>query len=78
MTQHTQTSKHEHQFADDATLMSTTDANSFITYANAAFVNVSGFSAEELKTQTHNIVRHPDMSKAAFADMWSTLQSGEP
>lgn len=78
MTRHTPTDTNEHHFPADATLMSTTDTNSFITYANAAFVDVSGFSAAELKSQPHNIVRHPDMPKAAFADMWSTLKAGEP
>ncbi|MEK8033767.1 methyl-accepting chemotaxis protein [Ideonella sp. DXS29W] len=67
----------EFLFEDDATLMSTTDKSSRITYANAAFVNASGFSAEQLTGQPHNIVRHPDMPREAFADMWATLQRGE-
>lgn len=65
-------------FPDDATLMSTTDFKGRITYANEAFVATSGFSREELMGQPHNLVRHPDMPKEAFADMWSTLQRGEP
>ncbi|OXI80135.1 hypothetical protein CFB40_30465 [Burkholderia sp. AU31652] len=68
----------EFDFPDDATLMSTTDANSYITYANAAFIQVSGFSPEEIEGQPHNVVRHPDMPKEAFADMWATLKGGEP
>ncbi|MBR8212716.1 PAS domain-containing protein, partial [Burkholderia cenocepacia] len=68
----------EFEFADDATLMSTTDADSYITYANAAFIQVSGFSPEEIEGQPHNVVRHPDMPKEAFADMWATLKGGEP
>ncbi|MGG1944483.1 methyl-accepting chemotaxis protein [Trinickia sp. NRRL B-1857] len=68
----------EHELSDDATLMSTTDAQSYITYANAAFVEVSGFSVEELEGQPHNVVRHPDMPQEAFADMWATLKDGEP
>lgn len=70
--------QHEYDFPDDATLMSTTDANSYITYANAAFIQVSGYSGEEIEGQPHNLVRHPDMHKEAFADMWATLKSGEP
>lgn len=70
--------QHEYDFPDDATLMSTTDANSYITYANAAFIQVSGYSGEEIEGQPHNLVRHPDMPKEAFADMWATLKSGEP
>ena len=71
-------SQREHQFDSCATLMSTTDSQSHITYANAAFVEVSGFSLEELHGQPHNLVRHPDMPKEAFEDMWSTLKGGEP
>ncbi|WP_252374376.1 PAS domain-containing methyl-accepting chemotaxis protein [Hydrogenophaga sp. 2FB] len=68
----------EHELPDNATLMSTTDTRSHITYANAAFVNASGFSLDELQQQPHNLVRHPDMPRQAFADMWATLQGGEP
>ena len=60
----------------DATLMSTTDVDSRLTYANEAFINVSGFTNEELIGQPHNLVRHPDMPREAFADMWATLKSG--
>src|SRR3990167_8371603 len=60
----------------DATLMSTTDLQGNITYVNEAFVQVSGFSREELLGQPHNLVRHPDMPREAFADMWNTLRQG--
>jgi aerotaxis receptor len=70
--------QHEFDFPDNATLMSTTDTSSYITYANAAFIQVSGFSADEILGQPHNMVRHPDMPKEAFADMWATLKGGEP
>ncbi|WP_431824136.1 methyl-accepting chemotaxis protein [Burkholderia sp. F1] len=70
--------QHEFEFPDDATLMSTTDADSIITYANATFIHISGYSREEIEGQPHNIVRHPDMPKEAFADMWTTLKGGEP
>ena len=68
----------EFVFDDRATLMSTTDLNSHITYANDAFIEVSGFTPEEVDGQPHNMVRHPDMPPEAFADMWSTLKQGEP
>jgi aerotaxis receptor len=68
----------EYAFPDNATLMSTTDTQSHITYANAAFVAVSGFSLEEIQGQPHNLVRHPDMPREAFSDMWATLKGGEP
>ena len=66
----------EHDFPDDVTLMSTTDTQSHITYANAAFIAVSGFEAHEITGQPHNLVRHPDMPREAFADMWATLKAG--
>ena len=68
----------EHLLDDNTTLMSTTDLRSIITHANDTFVQVSGFSLQELTGQPHNLGRHPDMPKAAFADMWYTLQQGEP
>jgi aerotaxis receptor len=68
----------EYEFPDNATLMSTTDTQSYVTYANAAFIEASGFSREEVQGQPHNLVRHPDMPAEAFADMWATLQGGEP
>ncbi|MBX3600503.1 MAG: PAS domain-containing protein [Rubrivivax sp.] len=61
-----------------STLLSTTDPDSRITYANAAFVQVSGYQHDELMGQPHNIVRHPDMPIEAFADMWRTIRSGQP
>lgn len=60
------------------TLMSTTDLDSYITHVNDAFVKVSGYGREEMLGKPHNLVRHPDMPKAAFADMWRTLKQGEP
>ncbi|EHM49394.1 methyl-accepting chemotaxis protein [Yokenella regensburgei] len=71
-------SQQNHPLDDDTTLMSTTDLQSYITHANDTFVDVSGYRLEELTGQPHNMVRHPDMPKAAFADMWYTLQQGEP
>ncbi len=67
----------EHQLKEDATLMSTTDTASHITYANSAFIEASGFTEEALLAQPHNIIRHPDMPPEAFADMWFTLQRGD-
>lgn len=78
MSSHPFVSQHEYPLDDDTTLMSTTDLQSYITHANDTFVQVSGYRLNELLGQPHNLVRHPDMPKAAFADMWYTLQQGEP
>ena len=60
---------------ETANILSTTDLKGTITYANPDFVAISGFSEDELLGQPHNIVRHPDMPEAAFADLWQTLQA---
>lgn len=57
-------------------LVSVTDARGRITYCNEAFIEVSGYSRDELLGRAHNIVRHPDMPEEAFRDMWATIQSG--
>ncbi len=48
-----------------------------ITYANPAFVEVSGYSRDELLGAPHNIVRHPDMPSEAFGDLWETIKRGD-
>jgi aerotaxis receptor len=65
-----------YSFAASETLLSTTDTDSRIRYANASFLRTSGFEEEELIGQPHNIVRHPDMPEEAFADMWCCLKAG--
>ncbi|ACB33563.1 methyl-accepting chemotaxis sensory transducer with Pas/Pac sensor [Leptothrix cholodnii SP-6] len=68
----------EYAFPAGQTLVSVTDLKGRITYANAAFIAVSGFRREELLGQPHNLVRHPDMPEEAFRDMWQTIGSGVP
>lgn len=78
MSSHPYVSQQNTPLDDDITLMSTTDLQSYITHANDTFVQVSGYQLNELLDKPHNLVRHPDMPKAAFADMWYTLKQGEP
>jgi len=59
-------------------IVAKTDLHGNIVYVNPYFVEVSGYSEQELLGAPHNIVRHPDMPSAAFADLWATLQSGLP
>jgi aerotaxis receptor len=61
----------------DMMIVSETDAKGNILYANDDFCKIAGFTKDELKGKPHNIVRHQDMPKAAFADLWKTLQSGK-
>ena len=65
-------------FPPNCYLVSKTDLKGSITYANDAFVEISGFSRAELIGSSHNIVRHPDMPMAAFADLWQTVKAGLP
>jgi aerotaxis receptor len=68
----------EHPFPAGKTLVSVTDLKGRITYANDAFVEVSGFARDELLGQPHNVVRHPDMPAEAFRDLWATIADGRP
>lgn len=61
-------------YDDNQELVSTTDLRGVITYANPIFCQVAGYSYDELVGKNHNIVRHPDMPKAAFKDLWSHLE----
>lgn len=65
-------------FKDDEFMLTKTNLKGVITYTNQDFVNVSGFSEEELVGSSHNIVRHPDMPVEAFADLWTSLKAGQP
>jgi aerotaxis receptor len=64
--------------AEGKTIVSTTDLQGNIRYANPYFVQISGFSEEELRGAPQNIVRHPDMPVEAFADMWRSIRAGLP
>lgn len=58
---------------DEASIVSKTDLNGIITYANDSFCNISQYSKYELLGQSHNIIRHPDMPKEAFKELWETI-----
>lgn len=68
----------ERQFGEEAGLISRTDTKGRITFINDAFLEVSGYSEEELIGQPHNIVRHPDMPEEAYTDLWNTIKDGDP
>ncbi|WP_404375792.1 methyl-accepting chemotaxis protein [Vreelandella aquamarina] len=67
----------EYTLEDGDVLISKTDKQSRILYANQAFIDVSGYSYEELISSPHNIVRHPDMPEVVFKDMWDDLTAGK-
>ena len=69
---------HEVFLTDELALVSRTDIKGKITFVNKAFTEVSGFSEAELLGSPHNLVRHPDMPKEAFANLWATIRAGRP
>ncbi len=68
----------ERQLRDGEYIVSKTDLKGRITYINRPFLEISGFTQEELMGSAHNIVRHPDMPSQAYEDMWRQLQAGRP
>jgi len=56
-------------------IVSETNKKGLITYVNEDFCKISGFTKDEIIGQHHNIVRHPDMPKTAFKDLWETVKS---
>ncbi|MCR1814637.1 PAS domain-containing protein [Aliarcobacter butzleri] len=60
----------------DVMIVSETDEKGNILYANADFCKIAGFSREELIGKPHNLVRHSDMPKDAFGDLWKTINNG--
>ena len=67
----------ETEVPEDELIISRTDLQGRITYANETFCDISGYTENELVGKSHNIVRHPDMPSAAFQDLWETLKSGK-
>ncbi|HJW03466.1 MAG TPA: PAS domain-containing methyl-accepting chemotaxis protein [Azospira sp.] len=68
----------EHTVPAGVSIVSKTDLRGIITYANDAFVDISGYRRDELIGQPHNLLRHPDMPAQAFAHMWEVLEQGNP
>ncbi|NKQ36724.1 MAG: PAS domain-containing protein [Chloroflexi bacterium] len=67
----------ETPYPDGKLIVSRTDPEGIITHVNRAFVEMSGYSKEELINQPHYILRHPDMPRAAYKDLWDTVLAGE-
>jgi len=65
----------EKVMGDDDFIVSKTDTKGFITYCNRIFVNMAGWSRQELIGANHNIIRHPDMPKIAFKIAWDLISS---
>ncbi len=66
----------EIELSKEILIVSETDAKGIIKYANDDFCKIAGYSRDELIGSPHNMVRHQDMPKAAFKDLWDTVESG--
>lgn len=65
----------ETEVPSEELIISRTDLNGKITYANETFCEISGYEEEELLGKSHSIVRHPDMPSAAFKELWDSVQN---
>jgi len=70
--------QNEVKLTDSTLIVSKTDLKGRITYINRDFLEISGFTEQELIGEPHNLVRHPDMPVEAFEDLWRTLKEGRP
>lgn len=62
-------------FPEKSYILSETDENGIILYANEIFCEMAGYTLDELIGQPHNIVRHPDMPRVAFKGLWDDIRS---
>ncbi len=67
----------ETEVPKDELIISRTDLSGIITYANETFAHISGYEPEELIGKPHNILRHPDMPKSVFKELWDTIKAGQ-
>ena len=67
----------EKVMSEDDFIVSKTDKNGFITYCNQIFIDMSGYTKEELIGANHNLIRHPDMPRVAFNLAWDLIKSGK-
>ncbi|MCB1479288.1 MAG: PAS domain-containing protein [Tepidamorphaceae bacterium] len=77
MTRELPTTGVERFFGKDEIIVSKTDLKGRITYANQVFVNLAGYTEQELLGQPHSIIRHPDMPRAVFKLVWDTIEAGK-
>ncbi len=67
----------ETPYPDGKLIVSTTNTTGIITHVNRSFIEMSGYTEEELINAPHSILRHPDMPPAAFKDLWDTVMKGD-
>jgi PAS domain S-box-containing protein len=62
---------------EDDFIVSKTDLKGRITYGNKTFIEFSGFEEKDILGIQHNVIRHPDMPRAVFKMLWSSIQEGK-
>ena len=67
----------EYVLKSDDFLVSQTDEKGTILFANDDLCKIAGYSLDELVGKPHNVVRHRDMPRAAFKDLWETVKKGK-
>lgn len=67
----------ERFFDDDDIIVSKTDLKGLLTYTNKIFLDISGYTENEIIGKPHSIIRHPDMPRSIFKTLWNTLQDGQ-
>jgi len=77
MKYHVTPTNHELVMRNEDFIISKTDTKGLITYTNRIFIEFAKYTEDELLGKQHNIVRHPDMPRAIFKLLWSTIQSGK-
>ncbi len=65
----------ETEVPQDELIISRTDLHGIITYANETFARISGYEVDELIGKPHNILRHPDMPRSLFKELWETIKA---
>ena len=58
---------------NESDIVSKADAKGIITYVNDKFCEISGYTKEYLLGKPHNVIRHPDMPKLIFKNMWAKI-----
>jgi aerotaxis receptor len=67
----------ETEVPENEEIISRTDFAGIITYVNDTFARISGYEPEDLVGKPHSIIRHPDMPKSVFENLWQTIKDGK-
>lgn len=66
----------ERFFDKDEIIVSKTNLKGHITYCNDVFLRIAGYTEQECLGQPHSLIRHPNMPRCIFVELWNTIQAG--